>query len=278
MMATMDAHKAPSATHLTWIASGSPRQEGCSDTPGELCWVCAGDAGRSVLRTDWQGANYTGQNRVKYPPGTWVCEPCIFLHSRLSPVPGREAKEGKKLGGNWRNYCALVEIVDGTPFLTTATKGEKDLVRAFLRRRKIGPWFAALCESGQKHTIPGCPVNPPGTNGIVRLEETDVRVTDDLWPLVDAISEIATLGGSKEGAETGEWSSFAYARILREIEEFEERFAKPWRGSDLYKLALWLAQRDEERYAALETAWKEKLRAQQGKKGRTARGDDRPRT
>ena len=53
------------------------------------CWVCAGEThGRGSPIADWDGANFTGQTRVRYPRGQAICEPCLWVMARNSDVPG----------------------------------------------------------------------------------------------------------------------------------------------------------------------------------------------
>ena len=133
-----------SPTKWCWMAAGSPRHEDCVDSSGQ-CWVCGGQSNRTMPRSKWLGATYTGQNRVKAWHSDVICEPCVFLHSRTFPVPGRPPgkcsgcdgtravtkvpSKGKvsrskvgdpcpkcngtglaEFGGNWRNYSVLVEV------------------------------------------------------------------------------------------------------------------------------------------------------------------------
>ena len=231
-----------SATYWTWIASGSARNDECSDTPC-VCWVCGGEAQRSIDKTKWLGASYTSQTRVKSWQSTRVCEPCVVIHSRTSEVPGRPPKEGKKFGGNWRNYSVLVEIIEGKPLLVTATKGEKGIIREWLQRAKRGPWFAAIAESGQKHVIPLAPMNEAGQR-IVQFEEQALNLPES-WELVQAIEDALTAGLSKEGIETGQYTVRQYQQFEGVIEHFESDWAQE-RGSPWFDLALFLAQKRED--------------------------------
>lgn len=233
-----------SPTYWVWFVGGAPVHPDCMETPQSRCWVCAGPAHRSMPRAKWQGATFTGQNKVRCPESNVICEPCIFVHARSFPVPGRPAKEGKQ-PPNWRNYSVLFEIIDDIPHLQTATKSEKLLIRSFLERPKSGFWFAAISDSGQKHVIPTCPVNPPGIRGKILLEEAEIAIPSaSQWILISAIDEFLTQGASKESIESGVYSVAQWQQIPTLIDEFEERWGGE-RNSSFWKLALWLAQRDE---------------------------------
>lgn len=231
-----------SPTTWCWQAAGAPKHEDCEDQPG-VCWVCGGHAIRTLARSKWLGATYTGQNRVKAWNSNRICEPCVWIHSRTFPVPGRPPKEGKAFGGNWRNYTVLVVVRDGKPELTTASKGEKSLMRSWLRRAKVGPWFAAIAESGQKHVIPGAPINPPGVRGWVLFEESLVELPES-FELIDRFTAALTAGLSKEGIETGAYTVAHYRDHAALIEQLEVQIASD-RGSPWFELALFLAQKEE---------------------------------
>lgn len=257
-----------SPTYLCWIVLGSPKHIECADTPGARCWVCAGPAERSMPRADWLGSSYTGQNRVKLPSSNAVCEPCVWLHSRNTPVPGRPPKEGKTAGGNWRNYTVMVELVGNVPQLVTASKGEKDVIRAWLRRPKQGRWFAAIADSGQKHVVPSAPLNAPGGRRVL-FEEQEVLLPDgEGWQLVEEMSALLTRDVSKEAIGPGEYTMQQYSHSAAEIAVFEERRGGE-RGSPWWALALWLSQRDE---AALQEIQAERKRNASKPKSPAKRG------
>lgn len=256
------------APRLIWEAHGAPRSDVCEEHDG-TCWLCAGPMARGQPVRKWAGASFTGQTRVRSGLSSHVCEPCVFVCSRLSPVMGRPAKPGKKLGGNFRNYSHLYEagICCGN-----ASKGDKDAIRMFLGREHAAEWFAAIADSGQKHVIPWTPVNTRGRAGRVLFDEQEVRVPDD-QSLVSDLSQLLTLGATKAEIESGEYSARAYELCGNALHAFEaRRYAE--RRSAWFTLALWLAQRDEGEVAARLAAEKEKRRERARKKTR-ARSDRR---
>lgn len=233
-------------TRLCWIASGQPPHEDCLDmTPSVPCWVCGYPTTRGIERKLWLGSAYTGQNRVKCPDSPIVCEPCVLIHSRTFPVPGRPPKEGKTAGGNWRNYTVLCEEVEGVPCLVTATKGEKEIIREWLLREKRGPWFAAIAESGQKHVIPGAPMNPPGVGGRLMFEESIVSFESASWWLVDLLCDALTEGLTKASLSSGEYTVSQWQEFRYVITSIEPRLSAD-RGSAWFDLAIFLAQAKEE--------------------------------
>lgn len=244
--------------------------ETCGIVPqvGVACWLCGGEAARGFRVDAWLGSSFTGFASARAPSSEWVCEECVYVCGRLSPVPGRPPKEGKEHGGNWRNYTHLYD--DGN--YVNASKGEKHRIRAFLRAPHRGVWFAAIADSGQKHVLPFTPVNPPGTrSGVVRFEELDIVLppTAAGWKLLDDITELLTMGATKDELSTGRYTPRAWALCGDALLQFQET----WGGllSDgWYSLALWLAQRDEEEVARRIAAQKEEHEERRQRKATNA--------
>ena len=266
------------AGQLLWLHLDMPSSGKCEPLPADAhCWMCGGPLGPShaitgALVKSFNGASFTGQNRVRCLESEWVCEACVYFCSRTSPVPGRPPKPGKKFGGNYRNYTHLYdERTD--PSYCNASKGEKPAILDFLRRPHRGAWFAAIADSGQKHVLPWAPVNPPGARrGTVLFDETVVQLpvaNGAGWTLVDRIIGLLTDGATKAEIETGDYTPRAWQLLGRErLQSFEEQWGGK-RGSAWFGLALWLSQRDEQEVQRRMVAEKEKKRGKA--KRRTAR-------
>jgi len=250
-------------SEVVWRASGSPAISVCRalDVP-TVCYVCGGLATRGQGCKEWMGGSFTSQTVVRAPWSLWVCEPCVFVMSRTSPVPGRPPKPGKSLGGNFRNYSHLWCEAAG---YSNASKGEKPLILSFLRAPKRGRWFAAIADSGQKHVLPFARM------GGVRFEEADVALPRDAagWAVVDDLSALLTAGATKDEIARGVYEARAYQLARDKIEAFE-RAHSGLRGGAWFDLALWLAQRDEEMVAIRLAAEKEMKRGR-GKGGSQGR-------
>lgn len=67
-----------SASQLLHGHKASPPVDGCRDMPSTSCWVCGAPWSRGLAVKDFMGANFTGQNRVRAPHSTVVCEPCVW--------------------------------------------------------------------------------------------------------------------------------------------------------------------------------------------------------
>lgn len=256
-----------SASQLLYLACGSPTVEGCQQLNDQPCWVCGGPTSTGVHWRKWSGSNFVDQNRIRGHAGEYVCPACVFVTSRTSPVPGRPPKPGKKFGANFRNVSNLLDT-DG---YVNTTKGEKPVTLEWLRRQHRGPWFASVADSGQKHVVPFCPVNPDGCRrGVIMFDETLVRLpAPDDWLIVDQAAGLLTAGVTKAELESGDYTPRAWSLTPRTIEEFESRWSR-LRGGPWFRLVVWLAQRDEE-------AVKERIAAEKEvKRAKKARGKTGP--
>lgn len=202
------------------------------------------------------GSNYTGQNRARCPSSVRVCEACVTVMAGKPPNTERM----------WTH------LVEGSTHVR-ANKGQKPAIRDFLRRSHSEPWFAAIADSGQKHIIPWCTVNAsdqPG--GSVLFEEALVELPRDArgWSLIDEMTSLLTAGATKEEMATGAYGSRAWSLCSSELRSFEDRRGT-LRGGGWFDLALWLAQRDEdkvaERMAAEKAATKAKKEAKSATRG-----------
>jgi len=246
----------PSAPQLLWqTVLGRPAQEDCVPM-AEPCWLCGSLwQERGMLIKDWQGTNFTGQNKVKSPRSTSICEPCITITARSSPVPDRPPKEGKTFGGNFRNYShGWWRDSSGRIEYMNASKGDKPKLLAWLRKPKEGAWWCAIADSGQKHILPWTPINRSPTHGMVLFDDVALMVGG--WALVDEMVEVLTAGATKDELQTGDYQAGSIMRCRQQIMDFEARYGAS-RGSSWYSLCLFLAQRDEERVAARMAAEKE---------------------
>lgn len=235
-----------SGSQAVWEVCGRPAVEECETTPGARCWVCGGEAERSADRESWMGSGFVGQNKVRAPESSRVCEPCLFVMSRTSPVPDRPPAEGKKFGGNFRNYSHMWE---SSGFYENASKGEKPRILEFLRRNHATDWFCCVGDSGQKHCIPWAPMNPPGRSGLVLFEETVVRSSPALLALVDDMAALLTAGATKDEITSGTFTTYSWMRCPDAVRSFESAHGSK-RGGAEFGLAIWLAQRDEEAVSA----------------------------
>ena len=265
----MTGQAGTSAPQAVYEASGSPPVDGTTLVlGGGVCWQCGGSLVLGVPVHKWMGKGYTSQTDARAAHSSWICPACVFVSSRTSPVPGRPPKPGKKMGGNFRNYSHMAELGRRGWRYVNASKGEKDLLRGFLLAPHVGSWFCAVADSGQKHVLPFAPVNPAGScAGVVRFEESDVAVPESAGEDVAEITELLTAGGTKDGILSGQHSPYLWQRCPDHVRRFEDEVGRRLRGGGWFRLAVWLAQRDEERAAARLAAEKAE-RAKRKKRGK----------
>lgn len=247
--------------------AGAPPQTGCTDTP-DYCVICASPARRTALFNDWPGSGSTDQNKLRgLGLSERLCEPCVWAHSWVSP-PGwkpteqGDAKKAAKRAALEAELAARGAVARGardpnlrlfSHFWCESTgyvflnKGDKPQIREWLRARRDGEsWWAAIADSGQKHTLPWVR-EQKRARGVVRFEDRDVAVGD--WTTLDVMSAALTAGVTKAEIEEGNYGPRAWelaeshVRTLRALAEREL-------GSGWWSLCVWLAQRNEAEVAA----------------------------
>lgn len=268
-----------SAPQLLHRHIGSPKLVDCDIDGVASCWICGSGYESGIDSRKWLSSAMTDQNQCRDPDAEFVCTACVYFRSRSSEVPGRmpgpcskckgvkadvcEKCEGtgkNSTGGNYRNYSHLFDA--GRPVYISASKGEKPEILSFLRGPKIGPWFAAIADSGQKHVLPYAPLNASGRGGVVLFEETLVPIpaSSAKWALSDDMCALLTGGATKGEIETCSYQPGAWTRCEPEIKRFEQRWRSS-RGSSFFSLCLWLSQRDEEQVQMRLRAEKETAKA-----------------
>lgn len=266
--------------------AGSEHVEGASDIEdGGPCYLCALPVTRGMLVSKWQGASFTDQNKCRSNGAAHVCEACVWACAWNAP-PGfygphnpreLDAKGNLKKGVNLRLYSHVYDA--GT--YAFANKADKPRIREWLRAPKRGPWFAAIADTGQKHTLPWTPING-GPHGSILFEEAEIDLPrdDDGWRVLDDTIALLTAGATKDEVLRGDYRAQTYQRCAAEVMAYERAHASQ-RGGAWHRLIVWLAQRDEDEVAARQEAEKvtkdaKKQRAKaadRGRKGAAPKGD-----
>jgi hypothetical protein len=282
------------------LAHAANQGAGVVGCGAHVCYVCGGASTDEHTVARALSDTFGAQMRVARPDSPYVCESCVYVMSRTSPVIGRPAgvckvcdgtlrvvrlpsagkgsrsKVGDECpkcdgtgmqgaGGNFRNYSHLwEENWIAPPFgpeetsvreYVNASKGEKPLIRDFLRREHGGRWFAAIADMGQLHVLPFAPMNGRGRAGVVAFDSRMVDVPDDV-SLLDTLTEALTAGMTKDELASGSYRQQSWLDLAEQIDAVEDAVSS-LRGGDWFELALWLSQRDEEEHA----------RRREGKKG-----------
>ena len=206
------------------VLKALPRTD-CKNLQTFFCWVCGSPWHRGIDRNRWMGANFVGQNRVRSWDSLFVCEPCVVVMAGRPP-------------DTMRMYTHLWDS-DG---YHKYNKGNKAEIRAWLWKPHPSEWFASIADSGQKHVIPWTPINPLGRcSPLVLFEEQTIPLGD--WSLISDLSDLLTLGSTKEGLSRGEYGK-ALLVDKDKVRSFEDTY-RALRGGAWFGFALWLAQRDE---------------------------------
>lgn len=247
--------------------AGSPPQDGC-DAPTLGCPVCAQPCERSMPYARWQGATFTDQDKLRgHGLSNRICESCVWVHSWVVP-PGHAPPEPGKKGVNLRLFW---HAYDERGYVY-GNKGSKPALRDWLRAPKVGAWWCAIADSGQKHVIPWTPVNH-GASQTVRFEQRNLAIGE--WSLVDAMTGALTAGVTKGEIESGMYTPRAWQLAESHVRAL---MSHSERGGGWWELALWLSQRDEAAVAdrmAAEKETRDARRSEGGRsKGRGSSGDD----
>lgn len=266
-----------------WHVAGCP-EVASEESASGYCYFCAGLLLCGVPVDDWLKSSFTDQNRARCPAATHLCQACAHITLWTAP-PGRPPgkcpscsgtgkitkiqKKGKSKnatlgddcesckgsgvsgkGYNWRLFSHLLEenwqqLGQQEPGYVNCTKGNKPLIRAFLERKHVGNWFAAIADSGQKHILPLTRWNFGNvmTSGIVMFDEAEVQVPGDV-SLIASTCDLLTAGATKDEILSGDYRFVTIERCADMVRAFE-RGAKTQRGGNWFNLAIWLAQRDE---------------------------------
>jgi hypothetical protein len=173
-------------------------------------------------------------------PGDIICSDCLFWFDEKSERLAEMV--GKNKAQRMRNYSHFIKNGVWTPL----SKGDKWVMVEMLLSHPF-PELAAIAESGQKHIVFRAECNPVGSSsGWVQFEEQSIFVVpDELSHLILLISGMLS-SFSKSEIDTGDY--IQYRVISHGIDRWkeEERKIQDFRGSLLFNLALFLAQKGEE--------------------------------
>jgi len=213
-----------SVTHLIFAAAaGTP-----SGASSGICRSC-GLPGTGASFSTWVRSTFTDFDKLT--SGEIVCAACLFCFEDANPV--LDARLGKPRQ-RMRNYSHFVLHGEWFPI----SKGGKPAMLALIRE---SPEVAVIAESGQKHII------FRALPGWWQFEETRVRPDVALLNVaLESIGPLYEAGFAKAEIASGRYSN--YRRILDcgvELWRRCESRIKTLRGSAVFDIALFLAQREE---------------------------------
>jgi hypothetical protein len=239
----------PSPSESYWIACGRPAVEGIDALPPHsVCAACGYPATHGMPMRKWSGADSLVADKIRAGGSPYACRGCVWSCTWAAP-PGRTAKEGQSRGPAPSMYAHCLEWTPDGPRYANASKGEKPVIRAWLSAAREHPWWIVVADMGKKQLIPWAEWSLASrTSGSVVFLDDEPCTVGDL-ALIDAMMHLLTVGATKATLETGDYTPNEWARCTADLLAFERDHGHH-RGSSWFRLALWLAQRDEEAVAA----------------------------
>ena len=208
---------------------------------GGSCWLCGGANYGAVPVKSWVKATFTNYDDAR---GNWddgVCEACVWATRYHSDELAE--KTGKEKPQNMPTYSHF--IVDGEWHVNCKAHTQQ-IAQALLDIRGV-PEMAVIANSGQKHLVHLASINTPGqTSGVVQFERELIMMEQSaLRGLLDSIETLYNDGHSKSAIRTGLYTFRRDTDIA--LWRSEEACIRGQRGSPLFTLAVWLAQKEEEK-------------------------------
>jgi len=220
-----------SVTHILWAAAGRPPMGGDC---GGICRVCGRRAG-GLSFPDWVRPTFTDWDKLQ--SGEILCQACQFSFAEKSELLTR--RTGKEKLQRMRNYS---HFVIGDEWLPLSKADKAQMAHIML----CEDWCVAIiAQSGQKHLIFRARL------GIVQFEEQqmlDLRGLGDLLVTV----ELLCSGFSKVEIETGDYAQHRVVKFGLSSWWELESILRSQRQTALFELALFLAQRKEEKSGRIE--------------------------
>ena len=212
-------------SEIIYGAAGSPN---IGEGQAGSCRTC-GCSGIGTLFSKWVKPTFTDWDKIT--SGDIICQACLFCFDDLNPTLDAKLDRPRQ---RMRNYSHFVVDGEWTPL----SKGNKTRMAKLLLSN---PSVAVIAESGQKHIL------FRASPGLWQFEES--RILPDSEALADLAAIIQPLydgGFAKSEIHSGRYNqkrilSFGLARWHE-----NERLLRPLRGSRLFTIALFLAQKEAE--------------------------------
>ena len=200
------------------------------------CRICGLET-EGLLFNDWVRKTFTNFDQLV--EGTIICHDCLFWFDESSAELA--AKMGKDKPQRMRNYSHFVVGGQWTPL----SKGQKrDMQRLLLS--KPFPELAVVADSGQKHIAFRAMRNPSDTTaGFVQFEEQQIFVQPSELRQLLSMVEILYATFSKKEIKTGDYKQYRIRKFGLEAWYKLESQIGPMRDNLLFKLVLFLAQKEK---------------------------------
>lgn len=225
-------------TRLIYTAAGEPAIPGAEAVHTDECWLCGLPAKHTIPTQKFIRTSVELLARASAPRSGRVCAACAYCFleqcAELTAMTGRDRPQKMRtythfvVGGRWMAF----------------TKSDKARIAELLLSGPF-PELAAISDTQQKHVIYKAKCNPPGqaSGGWVQLEDASIYVDREKFTvLFETVNRQYRLYPKSE-IESG---SYNLRWIMQnDVREWDanERLLRQERGSPLFDLALWLAQR-----------------------------------
>lgn len=187
------------------------------------CWLCGGDTGGQGVSTKKAiKPTFTDNPYARCPESKTLCPGCAFS------ISYREL----------RNY-SIVASPAGILHPTRVA------LKEILLRPPVPPFVICIAVSGQKHITFKASVNYDKTEFEVMLEEQRVMVKPREFLDCLRVVEIMYIYFTKDEIGTGHYSQNRIREMGLMAWESCEREVKPWRGTRIFELVLFVAQKGE---------------------------------
>lgn len=202
-----------------------------------VCRLC-GRSAEGALFDAWVKDTFTDWDKIV--PGSVVCDGCLFWLDERSDELARRV--GKDKPQRMRNYSHFVVSGEWEP----VSKGNKRRMRDILLGA-LFPELAVVSDSGQKHIALRAVRNDPGHSaGWVQFEEHRLWVDPpELARILGAVERLYTVFSKSEIA-SGQYGANRILKFGIPAWRGLESQIKRDRGSPLFDLAIFLAQKEED--------------------------------
>ena len=199
------------------------------------CRFCGSEGKSGQPFEQWVKGTFMDHDKLL--DGDVICNDCLFWFDERSEDLAQQV--GKEKPQRMRNYSHFIVKGAWIPL----SKGNKAQMAALLLESPF-PKLAVIAESGQKHLVFRASRNPEGaTCGWVQFEEQQIfvhpRVLGDLLKIIEALYSQF----SKKEIRLGDYKQYRVRKMGLERWWRLEQELRPQRGSLLFYLGLFLAQR-----------------------------------
>lgn len=197
------------ACHMIWDLAGQPTTTDPTRDPG-LCAMCGHT--RPLAMT--LGPNFTDYRTLTHTNQTHLCDACSWVFSGKPPNTLRMWSLVART-----DQPAPPVVFDKPPyvsakFLQLTNRKDMRWLAATLANPPATPWLVAVAETGQKHTAPFTPINPPRSEQwTVRSDGATITATPTQW--VTVLSHTAALRAAGHSAPSIEAGQPTFAALKK---------------------------------------------------------------